>query len=234
MRLNMNSLCSRWVGSTLCLAMLVGSAAQADAPKTKTSAVAEASAEKEIEALKFAKEHHPELADLLTNLKKSNRGAYDKGIQHLHRDSERLTRSKQNNPGRYEFEIELWKTESRIRLTAARSMMDDSADSLKAELRDLIAHREQTKLKMLRFSRDRLTSQVSKIDADIAAAEVDQEKRIDQEVERLLKAPKKRDVKVVQATGKKPIEKPAKKPDSTEPEKLEGQPKDAPAKPKTP
>lgn len=171
---------------------------KAAAPKSDSPAKGDA--EREKAALEFAREHHAELAELLTNLKGSNRGAYEKGIHALFRDSERLARSRVNNPGRYEFDLELWKIESRIRLTVARTMMDDSPDSLKEELRNLVARREDVKLRLLKFNRDRLTAQLSKAKAELAEAESNRDGRIDREVDKLLKSvPKKRDVKAVNA-----------------------------------
>lgn len=178
------------------------------APKAETKAGAPKSdppakgdAEREKAALEFARGHHAELAELLTNLKGSNRAAYEKGIHALFRDSERLARAQVNNPGRYEFDLELWKIESRIRLTVARTMMDDSSDSLKEELRNLVVRREDVKLRLLKFNRDRLTTQLSKAKAELAEAESNRDERIDREVDKLLKSvPKKRDVKAVNAT----------------------------------
>ncbi|AMV17271.1 hypothetical protein VT03_05225 [Planctomyces sp. SH-PL14] len=177
------------------------------APKAETKAGAarldsatKMNAEREQAALEFAREHHAELADLLTNLKGSNRAAYEKGIHALFRDSERLARTRVNNPGRYEFDLEQWKIESRIRLTVARTMMDDSSGSLKEELRNLVARREDVKLRLLKFNRDRLTTQLSKTKAELAEAESNRDERIDREVDKLLKsAPKKRDVKAANA-----------------------------------
>lgn len=190
-----------------------------DAASVSVDAASVTAKARETSALEFARKHHKELADLLSHLKSSNRGAYDKGIQHLHRDSERLARTKANNPARYDLELELWKTESRIRLTAARTMMDDSPDTLKAELRDLIAHREDVKLQQWRASRERLTSQLAKVETDIAAAEASRDERIAAELEKLLKAPpRKRDVKTVNAAKVIP-EKPAKTPEKPKPQK---------------
>ena len=197
---------NRFVWMFALFLLLAGSRVYADGPKA-VKANAEpatlAPAEKEKAALAFATEHHSELAELLKNLKSSNRQAYDKGIQHLARDSERLSRTKTNNPARYELELELWKTESRIRLTAARTMMDESQESLKEELRNLIAHREDVKLQILKQTRERTASQLSKIDADIAAAESGREGRINRELDTLIKNPKKRDIRTVNAAGKK-------------------------------
>lgn len=203
---------------------LAGRPVFADGPKA-VKAVAEpaghGSADKEKAALEFASEHHSELGDLLKNLKRSNRGAYDKGIHQLYRDSERLARTRTNNPARYDLEIELWKTESRIRLTAARTMMDESRDSLKEDLRELIAHREEVKLRILKQSRERLSAQLSKIDSDIASAETGREARIERELESLLKSPKKRDVRAINS-AKKLEAKEGAKPDTSKTTKPEG------------
>ena len=195
------------VGSLVLLGSVIGGTpVLADGPKA-VKAVAEpvgsVSADKEKAALTFASEHHSELADLLKNLKRSNRNAYEKGIHQLYRDSERLARTRANIPARYDLDVELWKTESRIRLTAARTMMDESRESLKEDLRELITHREEVKLQILKHSRERLSTQLSRVDADIASAETGREARIERELDVLLKSPKKRDTKTINAAAKK-------------------------------
>src|SRR6478736_3014044 len=46
--------------------------------------------EREAAAMAFVKQHHPELADLLTMLKAGNQKEYEKAVRELYRTSERL------------------------------------------------------------------------------------------------------------------------------------------------
>ena len=48
--------------------------------------------ERQAAALKFAELHHPELYELLQNLKEARRPEYQEAVRQLYNDSERLAR----------------------------------------------------------------------------------------------------------------------------------------------
>ena len=56
------------------------------------------SAEREAEALAFAREHHPELAVLIEKLRKDNRRQFDQALRQLSLDRDRLVRLKRTAP----------------------------------------------------------------------------------------------------------------------------------------
>jgi hypothetical protein len=90
--------------------------------------------------LAFAREHHPELAELLARLEMTDGKQFEKALADLGKDVDRLDRTKTNNPVQYERALRRWKLDSRIRLIVARLSMADSSE-LEAELRAAIEER---------------------------------------------------------------------------------------------
>src|SRR5438132_8650434 len=61
--------------------------------------------EREAAALTFVRQHHSELADLLSELKTSNEAEYQRAIAELFRKSEQLADTQARDPRRYELEL---------------------------------------------------------------------------------------------------------------------------------
>jgi hypothetical protein len=123
--------------------------------------------EREAAALSFVKQHHPELEDLLKQLKSGNRPEYRRAINELFVASERLAASKERDPVRYELDLRAWKIESRIRLLAARMAMADD-ELLQAELKELLLEKIGVQLEQQLLERERVTARLERLDATIA------------------------------------------------------------------
>ena len=143
--------------------------------------------EREAAAKLFAERHHPELAALLGSLREMNRQEYEKAIQELFATSERLARLMGRVPERYELELAVWKVDSRIRLLAARSAMNESAGARDA-LKELLLEKSDLRLQLLQFERERLAARVDRLDSSIAELQDDREAAADKELERLLRS----------------------------------------------
>ncbi len=157
------------------------------AKAAQLKSVGELQPEQEAAALAFAGEHHPELKSLVESLKTANPDGYKKAIHDLSKTHERLGKLKANKASeRYEHELALWKLESRIRLTAARSAMKDT-DELRAELKALVEQRQALSLQWLKAERERTAARLTKLDAELLTA---QPESVDAEVDRLLKSVK--------------------------------------------
>lgn len=157
------------------------------------------SEDQEATALAFAGEHHPELKTLVESLKTANPAGYKKAIHDLHRTSDRLSKlNTDKSKARYEHELALWKLDSRIRLTAARSAMKDT-DELRAELKSLIEQRHDLNLQLLKSDKERTAARLAKLEADLKAAEEKLPQAVDAEVDRLLKSVKSNKPKVTAA-----------------------------------
>lgn len=140
-------------------------------------------AEIDREAVGFARAHHPELADLLERMRNNNPRAYRAAIQDLSRDRVRLERLHDRAPERYEFELQLWTMDSRIRLLAAR-MIRGKAEQSRPELRSLMQVRHDFRLEHLRKEKERLTTRIERMDATIQ--ELEQHPPSDADVDALL------------------------------------------------
>ncbi len=95
------------------------------------------SAEREAEALAFAREHHPELAALIEKLRKDNRRQFDQALRQLSQDRDRLVRLKKTvaaaiRPGPRGVEAR-----SRAHLLAARMTLSQDP-ALEAELKQVL------------------------------------------------------------------------------------------------
>jgi len=142
-----------------------------------------AMAEVDREAVGFARAHHPELADLLERMRKNNPRAYRAAIQDLSRDQGRLERLQERAPERYEFELQLWTMDSRIRLLAARAIRGNMEEA-RPQLQALMQERHDFRLKHLRAEKERMTNRMARVEATIA--ELEQHPPSDADVDALL------------------------------------------------
>jgi len=135
----------------------------------------------ETAAVEFARTHHPELASLLEQLKKSAPKEYQAAITDLDRSRERLERNRTRIPERYELELAEWKVNSRIRLLVAKMSMSGDAP-LDAELLAALRERVDIRLELLKDERERTAKRLERLDEQIA----EQKSRADDVVEREL------------------------------------------------
>lgn len=171
------------------------------APVTASSTNVEP-ANKEVTALAFAAEHHPELISLMESLQATNPEGYRKAIHDLHKTQERIVRVTEKNPVRAAHELSMWKVDSRIRLTAARSAMG-ATDELRSELRSLVEQRRNLKLDWLKLDRKQAAERLAKLDADLQKSQAKEAEslsaEIDAEVDKLLNSVKKKQPRVAAA-----------------------------------
>ena len=210
---------------------------QKDSPKVPGKAgvakfVGDLKPEQEAMALAFAGDHHPELKTLVESLKSANPDGYKKAVHDLARTQERLSRLQGNKPGavnRHDHELALWKLDSRIRLTAARSAMKDT-DDLRAELKTLVEQRQLLSLNQLKVDREHTAARLAKIDEELKVAEANPGQSVDAEVERLLNSAKTKKPSVTANFNADKQRKPGKPKGGAQPG--EGKPKGEAAKPK--
>ncbi len=183
---------------------------QEQAKASLLKSVGDPKADVEAAALAFAGEHHPELKTLVESLKSANPGEYKKAIHDLARTQERLTKLQGTKPGavnRHDYELALWKLDSRIRLTAARSAMKES-EELRAELKTLVEQRQTLSLQQLKEERERTAARLAKIDTELQSVETNQAQAVDAEVDRLLRSVKSKHADVTKSLKADKIKKP--------------------------
>lgn len=149
-------------------------------------------------AIAFAREHHPELADLVTELQKSNPAEFKTAVRDLAHAKQRLEKIRDRSPDRYQFALEGWKLDSRLRLVAARMSMSDDP-GLEAELNELVRQRVNLRLQQLQDERSKLqnriaqsTDRLQKVEQSIASIEQDRDAAAAEDLERIRKSVRKR------------------------------------------
>ncbi len=157
--------------------------AQGTVPETAAEPL-EVTPEREAAALSFARAHHPELAQLLGRLKKSDRAGFEAAVRDLFRTRERLSRMQARSPERYELGLALWKIESRIHLLAARQSLEPVAER-EEQIRELLKKKLRVRSQLLQFEHARLTSRVERLETEIQAIESDTDALVDKELQRL-------------------------------------------------
>ncbi len=141
--------------------------------------------ERQAAALKFAELHHPELYELLQNLKQGRRPEYQQAVRQLYNDSERLARIKERMPTRYPLALTEWQLDSRLRLLVARMTMSVDDPDLAAELQELLKKRLDARLELLKLDRERLAGRLAKMDDQIQAIEEDRDSAIEKDLQRI-------------------------------------------------
>lgn len=131
--------------------------------------------------LAFVKKHHPELAVLLSRLKKDSAEEYKKALGETRATVERVNRLGERQQSRVDYEIGRWKVDSRIRLLTARmiSLMEESTEGV--EHPDLGTARDELRTlseQRIRLERDRLERERNLFAERLAKIE-EQVKRID-------------------------------------------------------
>lgn len=158
-------------------------------PSPKNSArppAPQVSAERAADALKFAKQHHPELARLLEGLKKADRPNYERGLASLIRDSERLTKMAERDDERYSVSLNLWELESRIRLETARLSVSPMED-FDARLRPLLEQRRDARIRMVELERGRLLERLEKYNEQLEKLKASADEEVVAEIAQLQK-----------------------------------------------
>ncbi len=141
----------------------------------------------EADVLEFVREHHPELADLLKQLKDSRPREYQKAMRDLSRVRNRLFNMQKNNEQRHDLELAVWKAETRVQLIAARLHMGDKAE-LREELRAALNEQMDLRLQLLKYEREQVQDRLAKIESQIKRFEQDRSNAIERQLQTLTKA----------------------------------------------
>ncbi len=133
--------------------------------------------EREAAVLTFAKEHHPELVELLHYLRDHRTKEYERAVRDLHRASERLATIQERDFERYEIELELWKVQSRIHLLAAKLKMNDDP-ALRQQLKEILNRQVDLRLAVLKFEQRKAKDRLKKLDEQVKKAENGREQTV--------------------------------------------------------
>ncbi|MFT5325950.1 MAG: hypothetical protein ACI8P0_003824 [Planctomycetaceae bacterium] len=137
-------------------------------------------------AMRFARKHHSELAELLEGLRKSNGRHFQAGLRVLTRDAERLEKMVDRKDERYPVSLNLWKLDSRIRLEIARLSMSPGED-FEPRLRPLMEERQLARVRLLQMERRRSAERLAKYDEQLKTLQTGSDDLVSSEIERLKK-----------------------------------------------
>ncbi|MBA3312465.1 MAG: hypothetical protein M3552_00330 [Planctomycetota bacterium] len=171
---------SRFTSLVLAAGLISSTAAVATA-QPESIAVTPA---REAKAIAFARKHHPELAELLSNLKKADAPAFENAIREVSQNTERLEKLRENDAERYELALRVWTLDSRIRLLAARSTMSNDPAN-ESELRGLLSERQVLRLAMFKLDRERLVTRLERLEGQIGQLEADPKTAVENDLARI-------------------------------------------------
>lgn len=179
------------IAALLVLAAALGTSAQQGASKSDPATSTKVAPRKSLlddtareSALAFARDHHPELAGLLKQLRTRNEREFDRAARQIVMTADRLAKMKDRDPVRYEIQLDTWKLDSRIKLLAARlSMGEDPA--LEEQLEELVVERLDVRVRQLRHDREQLEQRLKSTTASIDRIETDREKAVERELKRI-------------------------------------------------
>jgi len=137
-------------------------------------------------AIVFARKHHPELADLVEQLKAGSPAEYKRAIRELSNTNHRLERMKKRSEKEWDLALRAWKLDSRIRLLAARYKMELNPD-LEHELKSLLHKRTDIRLMQLEQERMQLLQRLERVDELARRLQSNQDRLVDTQWNRLLK-----------------------------------------------
>lgn len=147
--------------------------------------------EREAAALTFVRQHHAELVDLLATLKQTNPKEYGRAMRDLFRTSERLAHTFEQDPVRYEFDLQIWKTRSCVQLLAARLKMSPRDAALIAELKQALGEQMDVQRARLEHDRALLAERVKRMDVQIERLEKNRQDIVERQFNALLNPRKK-------------------------------------------
>ncbi|MFO0902098.1 MAG: hypothetical protein U0939_03810 [Pirellulales bacterium] len=156
----------------------------AKARKAAAAGDAAVTPEREAAVQKFVQQHHPELSGLLESLKGSNEKEYHRAVRDLYRVTERLAQYYGRDDERYNLELKLWQTQSRLDLLAARLKMSES-DELRHQVRQSLEEVYGLRQSLLRLERDRAAERVKKLDAQIQTLDASRDEFLERQLQTL-------------------------------------------------
>jgi hypothetical protein len=176
----------------------------ADKQTDDKQAAANINAKHERAALDFVEQHHKELSGLLGHLKSAEPKKYQQAIAELYRTRERLEGFEKRDPERFELELELWKTKSRIQVLAARMTMSMEPE-LEADLLKLFKQQSELQIRQLEHEQQAVTNRLAKIESHLSAKKAAIEQEPERRLKQLLQTIRRGEKQAKKEPSKKPV-----------------------------
>jgi hypothetical protein len=139
---------------------------------------------REAAVMAFVTHHHPELADLLVQLKSGNTKEYEKAVRELFRTSERLAQIREKDMVQYDLELTLWQAQSRVQLLSARVKMSTSKD-LREQLKTALNDQLDARIALLKREREKASERIADLDQQLQRMEKNRKQLVDRQAETL-------------------------------------------------
>jgi hypothetical protein len=124
--------------------------------------------QRETAALEFVAQHHAELSEVLTRLKKLSRDQYEQAIHQLSQEAEKLATVRANDEKLHELMLEAWKVKSRIEVLGARLACAKEKDpALEAELKKLLYRQVDLHRLTIEHNRERTLAMLKVMETNI-------------------------------------------------------------------
>jgi len=141
--------------------------------------------QREEQALDFARQHHPELEEVILRLREMDEKQYVKVIREIWRVSDRLAGFKGRNKELYEIQLSLWKARSNATLAAAKLQLDPTNEDLKEQLRLALENKFEANRAALKWELAKARERVEKLERSLKTLEASGSKTIQRELKRL-------------------------------------------------
>jgi hypothetical protein len=143
-------------------------------------------AERETAALAFVRENHPELADLLEQLKAMKPDQYQRAISELWQVSRSLATFKKNENRRYQPALDVWNAKSRAELLAAQLASKPDA-ALEGQLRVALNTQLDAEIRQQKVERELAKERLHKLDESIDRLESRHDKLVELRYQNMLR-----------------------------------------------
>jgi hypothetical protein len=144
-------------------------------------------AAREAAVLEFVRANHPELAELLEQLKAMKPAQYERAIGELWQVTRQLAAFKKNDERRYQAALDVWKAKSRAELLAAQIAGATPTAALESRLRDALAAQLEAELRQQKNERVLVHERLRKLDEAINRIESRRDKLVESRYQALLK-----------------------------------------------
>ena len=212
-----------WLVSTLAISMAtISGQARGDTPAAKkpdttgNAQVAELPAftpDREAAALEFVAQHHPELSAVLAQLKGLKRDEYEQAIRELAQTREKLATLKQADKDLHGLMLDAWKSDSQIKLLAARLAFAKGPDAaLVAELKALLYKQVDLQRQIVEHNHRRAQATLQAMETNIKWLKDNRDQLVERRLQNLTHDHRKSQPKNSAPTSKSKPDKSAKEP----------------------
>jgi hypothetical protein len=152
----------------------------------RTGRVEESGPAREAAVLEFVRANHPELADLLEQLKAMKPDQYERAISELSQVSRTLANLKRNDDRRYPLALEVWKAKSRAELLTAQLVGTPVAE-LEGQLRAAVENQIAAEIRQQRLERELVEARLRRLDETLKRLESRRGELVESRYKALLK-----------------------------------------------